>query len=292
MGIHDRSYYRDDDDRSDGIHVSSDWSVVTKLVVINAAVILLSLFIPDLMHKLAASPHSLTDPRYCWQLLTYGFAHDPDDVWHVFWNMFGLWMFGRSVEGIYGSKEFLRVYLVVIVLGGIIWAGRVALTSDQSTWGLQTVLGASGAVTAVTLLFCIHFPKNTIHLMMVLPVPAWFVGAIIIVSNLLGLADANSTTAFDVHLVGAAFAVCYYRFKWNLGRLVPSSLSGGVAGLKRALKPKPKLRVHAPDEDYGASDAEGDALLDKVNREGIDSLTSREKKALEAYSRRMQQKHR
>ena len=57
-------------------------------------------------------------------------------------------------------------------------------------------------------------------------------------------------------------------------------------------KPKPKLRVHDPDEQYSGSDAEGDALLEKVNQRGIDSLTAREKKILEAYSRRMRQKHR
>lgn len=291
MGIHDRQYYQDDK-RPTGIHISSDWTVVQKLVALNVGLALLTLFISDLVFYLAATPNSVTDIRYCWQLLTYGFAHDVQSPWHLFWNMFGLWMFGSAVEQVYGSKEFLRFYLVTIVLGGLVWAIRVASTVDPSMWDYQFVVGASGAVTAVTLLYCIHFPKNTIYLMMVLPVPAWFVGAVIIGSNLMGLADKESTTAFDVHLVGAVFAICYYKFKWNLGRLIPSSLSGGLAGLKKSLKPKPKLRVHSPEEDYSESDAEGDALLDKVNREGMDSLTSREKKALEAYSRRMQQKHR
>ncbi len=136
---------------------------------------------------------------------------------------------------------------------------------------------------------------------MVIPVPAWLVGVLLIGMNLLGAGGVElpspsgeriGRVAYDVHLVGVAFAFCYFNFKWNLGRLIPSSLSGGFAGLKKSLKPKPKLRVLSPDDDYSASDAEGDALLDKVNREGMDSLTSREKKALEAYSRRMQQKHR
>ena len=94
-------------------------------------------------------------------------------------------------------------------------------------------------------------------------------------------------------LVGAAFAIGYYKFGWNLGRLVPSGLSGRAAGFRQVFKPKPQLRVHDPDEHAsGSDDAEGDALLEKVNRLGIDSLTSRERKTLEDYSRRMRQKHR
>jgi len=294
MGIHDRQYYRDEE-RSGGIHLSSDWSVVTKLIVVNAGLFLLSAFIVRrgwLMEVMSATPYSLTDPRFCWQLLTYGFAHDPGSMGHVFWNMFGLWMFGGAVERIYGSKEFLRFYLVAVLLGGIFWTARVVATSDPADWNRQEMLGASGAVTAVTLLYCIHFPKNTILLMMVLPVPAWFVGAMIIVGNLIGLAAPNSHIAVDVHLVGAAFAICYYRFGWNLGRSFPSGLSGRVSGLRKAFKPKPKLRVHDPNERHTGSDAEGDALLEKVNQHGIESLTSRERKILEDYSRRMRQKHR
>ena len=151
------------------------------------------------------------------------------------------------------------------------------------------------------MLFVFNFPKEKLLLFMVIPVPAWLVGVLLIGMNLLGAGGVElpapggeriGRVAYDVHLVGVAFAFCYFTFKWNLGRLIPSRLAGGFAGLKKSLKPGPKLRVHSPDDDYTESDAEGDALLDKVNREGMDSLTSREKKALEAYSRRMQQKHR
>jgi hypothetical protein len=92
--------------------------------------------------------------------------------------------------------------------------------------------------------------------------------------------------AHDVHLAGAALGFAYFYLQWNFGRLLPGR--GAMQGFKR----KPKLRVHDPDADYQARDTEGDALLEKVNREGLDSLTPREKKILEEYSRRMRQKHR
>jgi hypothetical protein len=55
---------------------------------------------------------------------------------------------------------------------------------------------------------------------------------------------------------------------------------------------KPKLKVHQPEERLTVLDEQADAVLDKLHREGIESLSPRERKILEEYSRRMQQKHR
>ena len=289
MGIYDREYYRDE--RPAGIRVSAQWSMVTKLIVINVVVMLLNLFVEGagddwLMHQLAASPQSLTQPLLWWQLLTYGFTHS-SGISHIFWNMFGLWVFGRDVESHYGPREFLRIYLVTVLLGGIIWAARVCLSVDEAFWNRYSVVGASGAVTAITLLFCIHYPQRTILLMMVLPVPAWAVGMMVILANVFGyFAPPGSQVAYDVHLVGAAFAVLYHLFRWNIGRVLPSgrfSLSW--------LKPKPRLKLHHPEKQFHDLDSKADLLLEKVNRDGMDSLNARERRTLEEYSRRMRQKH-
>jgi hypothetical protein len=146
----------------------------------------------------------------------------------------------------------------------------------------------------VTLLFCIHFPKQTILLMMVLPVPAWFVGAMIIIGDLVGLRMSGQNVAFDVHLVGAAFAIAYYRFGWHLGRWWPSI--SWPTWKKNPFKRQPKLRVHRPNadamDDFEQLEAQADQLLEKVNRDGFDSLTAREREVLENYSRRMRNKRR
>jgi membrane associated rhomboid family serine protease len=171
--------------------------------------------------------------------------------------MFGLWMFGRDVESVYGRKEFLWMYLLTAVLGGLVFVLRSMAVSAPDDWPFHRVVGASGAVTAVTLLYCLHFPKRTILLMMILPVPAWAVGMMIIVGNIVMMFNSSEPVAFDVHLVGAAFAIGYFKFGWRVSSWVPS------------------LR-----------------LLQKVGRDGIDSLTKSEQRKLEAYSRRMKQKHR
>jgi hypothetical protein len=100
--------------------------------------------------------------------------------------------------------------------------------------------------------------------------------------------------AFDVHLVGAAFAIAYYRFGWNLGRILPSPAWLGGGRPKFKFRRRPKLKLHDPDAEdhYNEQDDQADRILEKVNREGMDSLSRKERRILEDYSRRMRQKHR
>ena len=307
MGLYDRDYYQDGYGQPNygqpNRFSSGSRMMVTNLVIINGVLFLLELLltregsIPGqrvywFRDILAVEPEVLKQPWLWWKLITYGFAHDPRGIGHVFWNMFGLWVFGRDVELIYGRRELLRIYLATVLLGGLFWCLKEVLFFQSD--GRTILLGASGAVTAIILLFVFHYPKRTIMLMFVLPVPAWVVGLLIIGGNLLMLLQAQSdvAVAFDVHLVGAAFAIAYFRFGWNLGRITPNlgRLRDGAPRIKRG----PKLKVHDPDRDdrYKKQDEEAGRILDKVNRQGMDSLTSKEKRILEDYSRRMRRKHR
>ncbi len=285
MGIHDREYYRDDTPA--GINLGGDWSMVAKLIVVNVVVFIADMFSGEhwLMESMAASPESIVKPWLGWQLLTYAFAHDYNGFNHVFWNMFGLFIFGRDIEGVYGKREFLWMYLTAAFLGGLVYALRCIAVYEPEAWPLHSVRGASGAVMAVTILYCLHFPKRTILLMMVLPVPAWALGMMYVIGNIAGFVGGAGNVAFDVHLVGVVFAIGYYKFGWRISSWVPGFR---VPKIRRG----PKLKLHAPQEDYDALDTEGDRLLQKVSRDGIDSLTKAEKRKLEAYSRRMKQKHR
>lgn len=291
MGIHDREYYRNETRQPSTL---GHWSMVTNLIVVTIAVYVLDLFVGNehwLLQHLSATRESLTKPYLWWQLLTYGFAHEygSGNLSHIFWNMFGLYLFGRHIEDLYGPREFLRIYLTAMLLGGIVWAVRANLTHSDGM-----VLGASGAVTAVTLLFCIHFPKQTILLMMVLPVPAWVLGVIIIGGDMLRISYLGGNVAADVHLVGAAFAIAYYYFGWNLGRWLPGFSLPQVNW--NPFKRRPKLRVHRPNpdagEDFEQLEARADELLQKVNQDGVDSLSAKEREILENYARHVRGKRR
>ena len=89
-----------------------------------------------------------------WQLVTYGFLHSTDYFGHIFFNMFGLWMFGRDLERLWGPQRFLVFYLVCVV-----GAGLVQLLVAAIQGGLYPTVGASGGVFGLLLLFG-HSPTS------------------------------------------------------------------------------------------------------------------------------------
>ncbi len=142
---------------------------------------------------------------------------------------------------------------------------------------------------AIVILFVLNFPRQLLYIWGVLPVPAWALGIFFVVGDLLGFAQGNQAGGVQVaniaHLAGAGFAFIYFRSKLNLGRFVPSRLSEMKGSLFR-----PKLRIHDPEKEALDLGRQVDAILEKISREGEDSLTKKERRTLEEASRRYQQR--
>jgi membrane associated rhomboid family serine protease len=284
MGIYDRPYFQDE---PRGIQLRAPQSIVVTLVLINVAV-----FVVDLLSRDANGVGMLTRygslradvfdrPWELWQLLTYGFLHSLRDIGHILFNMLVLWFLGRDIESIYGKKEFLQLYLSLVITSGLVWALGEYLQGEPAH-----AVGASGAVSGVVMLFILHFPHRTLLLWMVVPIPAWLLGVVWIGLDILGALDPQSERiAYSAHLAGALFGFLYFKTRWHLGRLIPS---GRFLSKLRG----PRLRVHGSDDGEQDLERKIDRILEKINRSGIDSLTSQERRELEKHSRRMQQKHR
>ena len=285
MGIYDRDYIREDAPRSG----FASWSMVSKLIVINVAVWVLDLFTDPvspysrwLDFHLALQPDVLTHPWNLWQLVTNGFAHDPANIKHILFNMFSLWLFGTDVERIYGSKEFLRLYLSILVSEGLLWAViQLALPPEKRI----PVIGASGAIAGIMAVYIFHFPHRQFLLFFVIPVPAWLLGVGYLAWDFFGevAPGAGDNVAHLCHLAGAFFGVLYYRTGWCLASLIPQKWS--LSGLRR----RTKLRVHREQDDgpdEPVTQQRVDELLAKISREGESSLTDKERRELEEASRR------
>ncbi len=287
MGIYDRPYYRDG-----GLPSVAPWdqrSMVSLLIIANAAVFLANMLFTNrtslIMNSLAVDPSVMEQPWQWYRMITYGFAHAPRDPMHILFNMVSLYFLGRSVEDRYGRWEFLRFYLVAVFLGGVYWTIR--------TWGGNggAMLGASGGVTAVSMLFVFCFPKAELLLFGVIPMPAWLLGIMLVVGNILG---GRGGVAYDVHLVGAAFAAVYF-----FGNLQLGFIGNWYSGVQTVLKQKQRgFKVHRQDEPSGGErrvlpprdEAEADRILEKIHQTGQDSLTAAERKFMESYSRRVREK--
>ncbi len=265
--------------------LGGDLSVTTTLILINVVVFLVDVFSDGrLTQRLALDWNLFQQPQYFWQLLTYGFAHDPSNVRHVLFNMFFLWLFGRDVENVYGKRVYLQLYLSLVVLAGFVWLVLNLLTTS----GAASLVGASGAVTGIMVLFVLHYPTRTILFWGVFPIPVWVLATLQLLQDIVGAmsrADAGRV-AYTAHLTGALMAFIFYRTGWQLGSLLPKRFSLG--GLKR----KPRLRVHDAEDDEVDLGRRVDRILEKINREGQDSLTRDERRTLEKASRKYQQKRR
>ena len=286
MGLEDRQYYREEDYRGSSGFSLAGRSMVTTIVIINVIVFILDTFsskIPD-----GGGTHWLTyflgikwaHPFYIWTYLTHGFAHASYDsqigFWHIAGNMITLWFLGRPVEYRLGRSEFLKFYLIAIVVSG------VGFTLVRFAFGNQFsfIVGASGGVSAVVALFIFMYPKEKILLMAIIPMPAWLLGVLLLLSNFMTAFNPSSHMAWEAHLFGAAFGVVYYLQRWDFSRL-----QFGDPG--KWFKSRPKLRVHHPDGGNEKLKSQADAILQKISEQGEESLTARERKTLNKYSEQL-----
>ena len=242
----------------------------------------------------------------CYKLLTYGFVHSPSRWQHIFFNMFGLLMFGYglmfgigpggfgffrsdSVEERLGRLEFTVFYLVTLIVGGIVY------TLINATNPLAGVFGASGGVSGVIILFAWLFPRKTLWLWGILPLPMWAIGLLLVLMDAWGAAGYGcGGIAYSVHLAGAACATLYY-FLFVKSEI---TLSGW---LESSQQHKPKLRIHSPKNFTPDStpdsleDDEFNRLLDDVLKRygevGEAGLTPEEREFLQRASRKFSEKH-
>ena len=137
-----------------------------------------------------------------WQLLTYGFLHSPSYLGHIFWNMFGLWMFGRDLERMMGPKRFLIYYLTCVIGAGIV---QLIVAGTQG--GIYPTLGASGGVFGILLAFGMAFP-NRMVMLLIPPIPMrakYFVIGYGLLEFYLGVSGKDSGVANFAHLGGMLF---------------------------------------------------------------------------------------
>lgn len=298
MGIYDRPYGRSEQTPWD--RVQRPRSTTVTLIVITVVIFFVDMILVDRERGSLLSPWlhvdagTLVRPWMWWQLLTYGFLHNVNDIWHVAFNMFGLYIFGRIVEQRIGQLEFLRFYLVAIIAGGIV-GSLTSLAAVAAGGPEHSVIGASGAVIATAILFACYYPHQELLLFFVLPMKAW-VAAVAFVAidlagavGLLGALGWGSSTAFTVHLAGVAFALAYYFGGWSLRRLDFSG-AAQVRDHLRTRSRRMKLKLHDPDRKIQQEAEEADRILEKIHRQGEASLTAGERRTLERYSRRQREK--
>lgn len=150
------------------------------------------------------------------QIITYMFMHDPTGIWHVFFNMFAVFMFGRTLETVWGPKRFLIYYMITGIGAGLtqeaVWTFQLWDFLSDPTIGMVNwvTVGASGAVYGILLAFGMLFP-NAELIMIPIPIPIkakYFVIIFGVLELFLGIAGrAGDSVAHFAHLGGLFFGL-------------------------------------------------------------------------------------
>ncbi len=258
------------------------YPVVKMMIIINFAVFFIQVILRNVFHQsLFEWYFGLSDLFWngmVWQIGTYMFLHG--DFWHVLINMLILWMFGKTLEQIWGSRYFLKYYLVCGIGGGIIFL----LFSDG------VVVGASGAVFGILLAFGLTFPNEMILFSFIFPMKAKYMVLIFGAITFFSIAGpTNDNVAHLAHLGGMIFGFVYLRYRWFLGLLekMQRPKSDHLILHSYRQSPGPKQEPSPQDEIR----KKVDAILDKINAEGYDKLSAEEKKILVDASRKLSERN-
>lgn len=141
-----------------------------------------------------------------WQLVTYGFMHDPRNIAHLAFNMLALAMFGSQLEHTWGTRRFLTYYLTCVVGAGLCQLGVVTWSLAQGAFPYPT-LGASGGVFGLLLAYGVLFPNQRLVLLFP-PIPMRARTLVIVyglVELVLGITGTRSGVAHFAHLGGMLF---------------------------------------------------------------------------------------
>ena len=213
--------------------------VVKNLLIINGIMFLADIVIArfgiDLGNILGLHFFMASDFRP-WQLLTYMFMHG--NFSHLFFNMFALWMFGNTLENIWGTKRFLVYYLLCGLGAGLIQEGvqyieYITSLSHYDTVNMggaiipmsqylnyMTTVGASGAIYGLLLAFGMMFPNSMIYLYFFVPIKAkWFVIGYAVIELLNGLGASGDHVAHFAHLGGMLVGLIIILIWKKQGRL-------------------------------------------------------------------------
>jgi membrane associated rhomboid family serine protease len=332
MGFTNRDYYRDS--RFGRGWSSGDMTPVVKyLIIANVVVFLLQIFVvsnapppaednldemikqvtkddpivrdlilgrhvnqkvPILQSWLELDTQKVVYSGQIWRLLTHAFCHDRFGIFHILFNMIFLYWFGCTLEGMYGSREFLLFYLTSAIVAALAF---VAL--DLYTGSSVPAIGASGAVMAVAVLYTMHFPYEIIYVCWFFPMQMRFVMLLYVIWDLhpvlLSLSGDRVFTgiAHAAHLGGAAFGFLYYHYGWRL-----EPLTERISWPSWRWRRRPQLRIALgtyPEAPEPRSDSEMDQLdrlLQKIYDSGQASLTEEERAMLFRASERIKNRTR
>jgi len=141
-----------------------------------------------------------------WRVFSYMFLHGGFS--HILFNMFALWMFGISLERIWGSREFYKFYFLTGLFAGF---SSLLVNFDSGI----PIVGASGAIYGILMACALFFPEQEVYLYFLLPIKMkYFALGLGVIEFFVGM-SANDGIAHSAHLGGMIAGYLYLRSKYG-----------------------------------------------------------------------------
>jgi membrane associated rhomboid family serine protease len=286
--LEDRPYMRGP---SFGSHRSVTTLMITALVVCFVVESILRSYSrsgSQFVYEYLVLTHEAITRGQVWQFLTFQFLHA--GFLHVFFNCLTLYFFGKALEITLPTRHWLGIYFGGGFAGGLLHALGSIIFPHNFPGG---VVGASAGIASLLAAFSYFYPQQEINLWFILRFPAkfFFILAVILSLFFVLVPAAGGGIAHGAHLGGLLFGYAYARWfihwEWKLPNL--------------NFFRRPKIFVHTrqpstwpsqkrekldlPSDEFISQEV--DPILDKISAHGIQSLTERERKILEAARAKM-----
>ena len=226
------SYYSYD---NRGGFLSSIPTATRNIIIINVLVMIMTMLNENMMYEKFALFYPTSPFFHWWQPVTHMFMHG--GFWHLFFNMYTLYFFGRVLEERWGAKKFLIFYFVTglgaaLVHTGVEWLqinhwmsqvaeGSLAAQSKIYALKMTPTVGASGAIYGVLMGFAMLYPDAILSLVFppVSMKAKWFVLIFGGIELLTGITGVGGGIAHFAHLGGLIFGyllIMYWKKKHTL----------------------------------------------------------------------------
>ncbi|MFA0961472.1 rhomboid family intramembrane serine protease [Roseivirga sp. BDSF3-8] len=232
-----------------------------------------------------------------WTILTYAFAHDLSGIFHILFNMLFLYWFGQIVQEYLGGQRVINLYILGALAGGFLYLiafNTIPYFVGRS--GFPGMVGASAAVYAVTIGAATLRPDHSFFLIFLGPVKIKYIALFYVIISIMGLVGPNE--GGNLAHLGGAFMGWLYVSQLQKGRDFGSWITrisdffrerfGGRSRIrvthrkqKKSSNSKSSSRTSSRSSaGYNTPQDEIDAILDKINDSGYESLTKEEKQKL------------
>ncbi len=304
MGIHDRDYMRDDLGSGGGSRGLGGANPMIVLWALIGACVFFQLLpltgwgtvtYPSgaraslVAQKLGVSVNTLMQGEV-WRLFTYQFIHG--NLLHLGANMLMLFFLGREVIRRAGAAHLLAIFLI----GGAIGALCELVINAMTDIGNRPLIGASGSVSALLGYFAMLMPNLRIGVLLFFIIPirgpilrlAWGWVIFNLALAILTLFVPSLNVAWVAHAGGTLYGFLHARMLGDRPFAALFAKKPRDSGPDLRYQPRPgSTKIIDAEFSDPQQQADYDAILDKINREGIASLTPEERRILEEASQRM-----